>query len=352
MRTLKSVAYLAVVASALLVLRPAGAIENERGKNYKLTEKHGPWMIMVTSFRNIRDEDRKTEGLTAEQAAAELVFELRDKGIPAYAYSQDGIVEKIDTYDRLGRDDKRIFAAQRDMICVLAGNYESIDDAVAQKTLNYVKKFHPAFLKNTKSGAVVRTNAQKGPLAGAFMTINPLRKPDEVARKTVDPETKFLNSGIDHSLVGVKKKYTVKIATFSGKSTTPIGNSEYTGNEGLFDRKLQQAAGFNLARVGEDAAQLARTLRHEGEEAYVYHDKFQSIVTVGGFDSPSDPRIRVIAEKYRAKIKDDPQGNGKQQIYTPETKILRAQGAPITAQPLHVWAFDPEPLVIEVPRLK
>ena len=352
MRTLKSVAYLAVVASALLTVRPAGAIENEKGKTYKLTEKHGPWMIMVASFRNIREEDRKTEGLSAEQAAAELVFELREKGVPAYAFSQDGKVETIETYDRLGRDDTRIFAAQRDMICVLAGNYGSIDDAIAQDTLNKVKKFHPKFLKNTKNGAVTRNSGPKGPLAGAFMTINPLRKPGEVARKTVDPETKFLNSGIDHPLVNLKKKYTVQIATFSGKTTTPIGNSKYRGKEGLFDKELQQAAGFNLARVGEDAAQLARTLRQEGVEAYVYHDKFQSIVTVGGFDSQGDPRIRTVAETYRAKIKPDPQGNGKQETLTPETKILRAQGAPITAQPLHVWAFDPEPRLIEVPHIK
>ena len=352
MRTLKSVAYLAVVASALLTVRPAGAIENEKGKTYRLTEKHGPWMIMVASFRNIREEGRKTEGLSAEQAAAELVFELREKGIPAYVFSQDGKVESIETYDRLGRDDTRIFAAQRDMICVLAGNYESIDNAVAQDTLNKIKKVHPKFLKDTKSGAVTRNGGPKGPLAGAFMTINPLRKPGDVARKTVDPETKFLNSGIDHPLVGLKKKYTLQVATFAGKTTTPIGNSKYRGKEGLFDKELQQAAGFNLARVGEDAAQLARTLRQEGVEAYVYHDKFQSIVTVGGFDTQNDPRIRAAAETYRAKIKPDPQGNGKQEVLTPETKILRPTGAPITAQPLHVWAFDPEPHLIEVPRIK
>ena len=351
-RTLKSAAYLAIVASALLAVHPAGAIENERGKTYKLTEKHGPWMIMVASFRNIREEDRKTEGLSAEEAAAELVFELREKGIPAYAYSQDGKVETIETHDRLGRDDTRIFAAQRDMICVLAGNYESIDDAVAQKTLNYVKKFHPKFLRNSKSGAVTRNSGSKGPLAGAFMTINPLRKPGDVARKSVDQETKYLNSGIDHALVGLKKKYTLQIATFAGKSTTPIGSSVYKGKEGKFDKELQQAAGFNLVRVGEDAAQLVRTLRQEGVEAYVYHDKFQSIVTVGGYDTQDDPRLRAIAEKYRAKMKPDPQGNGKQETWTPETKILRAIGAPITAQPLHVWAFDPEPRLIEVPRLK
>ncbi|MEK6259727.1 MAG: hypothetical protein AABP62_14005 [Planctomycetota bacterium] len=349
MRTLKSVACLAVVASALLVVRPAGAIVNERGKTYKLTDTHGPWMIMVASFRNIRDEDRKTEGLSAEDAAAELVFELREKGIPAYAYSQDGKVETIETHDRLGRDDTRIFAAQRDMICVLAGNYETIDDAIAQKTLNYVKKLHPKFLKNTKSGAVVRATAQKGPLAGAFMTINPLRKPGEVARQRVDDETKFLNSGIDHALVGVKKKYTVKIATFAGKSATPIGNSRYTGREGLFERELQNGSKYNIVRAGEDAAQLARALRHKGYAAYVYHDKFQSIVTMGGFDSKDDPTIQEIFKAFGAKMKADPNSRSHAESLTAEVLTLSGDSPD---KPAQTWIFDPVPEIIEVPRIR
>jgi hypothetical protein len=349
-RTLKSVVYFAVVASSLLAVRPAEAIENERGKTYKLTDKHGPWMIMVASFRNIRDEDRKTDGLSAEEAAAEVVFELREKGIPAYAYSQDGRVEKIETYDRLGRDDTRIFAAQRDMICVLAGNYESIDDAVAQKTLNYVKRFHPKFLRNSKSGAVTRNGGAKGPLAGAFMTINPLRKPGDVARQRVDDETKFLNSGIDHALVSVKKKYTVKIATFSGKSTTPIGNSTYRGKEGLFEKELQNGSKYNIVRAGEDAAQLARALRQKGYAAYVYHDKFQSIVTMGGFDSKDDPTIPKIFEAFGAKMKKaDPNSKSQAEALTAEVLTLPGDSQD---KPAQTWIFDPVPEIIEVPRIK
>ena len=348
-RTLKSFAYFAVVASALLTVRPAGAIENERGKTYKLTEKHGPWMIMVASFRNIREEDRKTAGLSAEQAAAELVFELREKGIPAYAYSQDSKVEKIETYDRLGRDDTRIFAAQRDMICVLAGNYDAIDDAVAQKTLNYVKKLHPKFLRNTKSGAVVRASGPKGPLAGAFMTINPLRKPEDVARHRVDNETKALNSGIDHALIDVKKKYTVKIATFAGKSTTPIGNSRYSGKEGLFERELQNGEKYNIVRAGEDAAQLARALRQKGYAAYVYHDKFQSIVTMGAFDSKDDPIIQEIFKAFGAKMKADPNSKSKAESLTAEMLILPGDKPD---HPIQTWIFDPLPEIIEVPRIR
>ena len=88
MRTLNLLAVGFFTATLLQVVGTAHAIENVRGKQYQLTPKHGPWMIMVTSFRNV-PEDQKSEGMTAEQAAEELVFELRSKGIPAYTFSQD-----------------------------------------------------------------------------------------------------------------------------------------------------------------------------------------------------------------------------------------------------------------------
>ncbi|MBM4076938.1 MAG: hypothetical protein FJ267_15015, partial [Planctomycetes bacterium] len=281
-----------VVVTLAISCQTAGAIENQKGKTYKLSEKHGPWMIMVSNFRDVREEDRKTEGMTADEAVSELIYELREKGIPAYTYSLNGKVETIETRDRLGRDDTRIYAAQRDMICVVAGNYPSIEDPVGQKTLNYIKKFQPKFMKTGKSGAVVRlTSAQKGPFSQAFMTINPLINPADVARQHVDKETKYLNSGVDNSLLDLKKKYSLKVATFTGKSTTPIGSSSYAGREDQFDRELQKTNDNNIVRAGEDAAQLARALRQQRIEAYVYHDKVQSIVTVGGFDSKTDSRI-------------------------------------------------------------
>src|SRR6202012_1576118 len=110
-RTLNVISCAVVVVACLANAAPSSAIENVRGKEYHLTPKHGPWMIMVTSFSNVRDQNLKKDGLTAEQAAAELVFELRAEGIPAYTYSQDAKKGEIDTHDRLGRNDRRIYAA-------------------------------------------------------------------------------------------------------------------------------------------------------------------------------------------------------------------------------------------------
>jgi len=368
---------LSVALAGLLVVSPAMAIENVRGKSYHLTPKHGPWMVMVTSFRDVRDKDMRTDGLTADQAAAELVFELREKGIPAYTYSQDAIKGEIDTKNRLGRDDHRIYAAQRDMICVLAGNYESIEDPVGQKTLNYIKKFRPKFLKDTKSGAILRADAaQKGPLSGAFMTINPMLKPEDVVQRHVDKETKYLNTGIRYPLVNNPHKYTLQVASFEGKSATPMGNSSFRGRESEFDVSLRKNSGFSILRAGEDAEQLASFLRTTPrepgmEEAYVYHDKFQSIVTIGGFDSPDDPRIRRIAQYYAPKLVPDlrllnatkrtPEARMSvteeevaklPRILTNHTEQLLASNGDKETPPLQVWTFDSEPRVIPIPRIK
>ena len=379
MRTLNLLVLGFVGAACLQAATPVHAIENVRGKEYHLTSKHGPWMVMVTSFRNI-PADQKSEGLTAEEAAAELVFELRGKGIPAYTFSQDAVKGEFETRNRLGREDHRIYAAQRDMICVLAGNYESIEDRTGQSTLNFIKRFRPEFLKSAKSGAIQRPDAAtRGPLTGAFLTINPLLKPEDVVQRTVDKDTKYLNTGIPYPLVKSPHKYTVRVATFTGKSVTPLGNSAYRGRENQFDLNLRTSVGFNIVRAGEDAEQLTAFLRNKGlrnqngdpvlAEAYTYHDKFQSVVTIGGFDSPHDPRIRLIAQYYGPKLVPDtqrlPSSRDPQQVtdeelaklpkvLTTHTEQLLPPGVDPSSspRPLQVWTFDTDPQVMLVPRIK
>ena len=339
------------------------AIENDPAKEYHLNEKHGPWMVMVATFRDVYEEDRKKEGLTAEEAANKLVHELRDKGIPAYSFSRDAKKETIDTFDRLGNRDKRVFAAQRDMICVLAGNYDKVDDQPAQKTLAYVKRFRPKFMADPKSGAVVRiSDGTKGPFASAFLTINPLRKAGEVVRQKPDTMAKYLNTGIDYALVNVKHKYTLKVATFTGKSAIPLGNSQFSGHEGKFDKTIDAKGSNSLVRAGEDAAQLTYAMRQsnaaireclKGErfESYVYHDTFQSIVTVGGFDSPNDPEIRRLADLFHATY----EGNqpGEYELKCKSLSLVNPNSRPdAKLPPIQTWVFDPIPELMEIPRIK
>lgn len=246
------------------------------------------------------------------------------------------------------------------MVCVLAGNYKKIEDKQAQDTLVDIKKFRPKFLADPNSGAIVREASAKqaGPFSGAFLTINPLLKPNDVVQHTVDNVVRSLNSGIDYPLVGLKQKYTLRIATFTGKSVVPVGNSKYSGREENFDKAIQDSSGpYSLARAGEDATQLTYTLRanngvtkaplgRDRFEAYVYHDRFQSYVTVGGFNSPNDPEIKRLAEIFMAGYE---MRDGEYQL---NCKTLSLPNPNPNNPPLQTWAFDPMPKLIEVPKIK
>ncbi|MDP1799171.1 MAG: hypothetical protein Q8K78_16880 [Planctomycetaceae bacterium] len=330
----------------------ASAIEAVRGKTYTLSKQHGPWMIMVASFRNV-PEDRREKGLSAEEAAGELVFELREKGIPAYVYAQGAVIEHISTLDRQERHDDRIYAAQRDMISVIAGNYPSVDDGTAQKTLKYLKAYHPKFMKDEKSGAIYRQKpGGKGPLSGAFMTVNPLIKSEELAMS--DPIIRNMNLS-SNSLLTNKRKFTLVVATFVGKQAMPIGPSKYAGDENKFIREIESStkdkSAYNLNRAGEDAEQLTKALREKGYEAYVYHDRYQSLVTVGGFDTETDPKARALVPHFCAKQKEDPVTKqnvvvGESLVHTIPPNRNNPNGSTQT------WVFDPQPQLMPVPRLK
>ena len=131
MRKLAQALFLVPVCLFALLVMPvsstsAAGIEAVKGKEYTITKQHGPWMIMVASFSQVRDENFRKEGFTARQAAVELVHELRKKGIPAYVFEQDAKLGEIETNNRMQQRERRVYTAQRNMISVLAGNYSSV----------------------------------------------------------------------------------------------------------------------------------------------------------------------------------------------------------------------------------
>ena len=345
-------------------------IEAVRGKRYKLSKQHGPWMIMVASFHEPPPE-AKAEGMTPQQAADELVYELRKKGIPAYAFSQGKMQNELNTYDRFGRRRRYAsYTARQKSICVLAGNYSSEDDRLAQRTKNYVKRFHPRFLRAVdtrtqtdsglierfKSGGIYRmTPGRPGPLSGAFLTINPALTPDEVKRRHRDPLLLKLNSGMDYNLLDNPGRFTLVVATSFVKSTTKTNDSEF--QKAIKNFKISNS----LDESALGAWQLAKTLR-EGRvpfqhrravvqrnfEAYVYHDHHRSIVTIGSFDSSNDPRIAEFKRIFGAKVKSNP-NTGKDVLIAEVMTLpdLRKRNAS-----LKTWIFDPTPQLIEVPKLR
>ncbi|MEX0715135.1 MAG: hypothetical protein WD066_01040 [Planctomycetaceae bacterium] len=346
-------------------VRPAFAkIEAVRGKQYAISKQHGPWMIMVASFhdrpREIVEVERGgdlnrvpnarySDGLTAAEAADELVYDLRRRGIPAYAFRQKAAKGTWNTVDRRGQRDTRVFRERDDRIVVLAGNYDSVDDSIGQKTLEYIKKLKPEVLD--EGGVYSKTPGRPGPLSRAFLTINPLLNPDEITQqqRARDPLVLKLNSGIRHSLFSNPSKFTLAVATFRGKSVT-----SFNANEDRFrvDDTLDKAA-----QDAQDLAQFLNTnesMKASNLEAYVFHDRYESIVTVGAFDSPADPVIQQLRVALGPKMEANPK-TGLQELRYEQIVIWEQRPTPGGLRPyeLHAvrtWPLDPELRVIPVPK--
>jgi len=348
-----------VAACAVPSSSNAGRIEAVHGKHYGLTKRHGPWMIMVASF-NKPPENERIEGMSPKQAAEELVYELRRKGIPAYTFEQEEVDATVKTLNRRTQEERagktRNWAGG---ICVLAGNYPTSNDPVAQKTLKYIKKFQPRFLQDiaaegesvpgeiirrSQTGGVFRmSRSHPGPLSGAFMTTNPLLSEEDLALRKRDPLILRLNTGSEYSLLQNKGRYTVVVATFQGKS-------EITNN--VSEKKIQPISS-TLSEAADRAWELCTALRSAKSygygrdfEAWVFHDRYSSIVTVGSFQSKDDPRIVEIQNLFGAKVAavkaDGSPTLGAEAFAIPRT--------PTGKETVKTWIFDPFPQVIEVPR--
>lgn len=346
----KSLCNLFAHVALLTLLAPAwGAnpfsnpIEAVKGKRYTLTKAHGPWMIMVASLADPPPE-RREEGMNAEEAANSLVFELRQRGLPAYVVQQSEMINSIDTIDRLGRHRQSNYKAQRERLCVIAGNYESIEDSTAQETLEQLKNYTPKCWQGQAS--YHSTPGRPGPLSGAFFTVNPLLSPEEVSQRKRDPLLLRLNSGSQFSLFENPGRYSLIVASFYGRSQAAVGEDKLQRVIDSFTSKDLSL----LDQAGEDAWQVASLLnnhpklKQRGVTAWVLHERYRSIVTVGAFDSQNDPLIPILVEMFRAKVKVDPV-SGRQILIGENISAPWRNGGQV-----NTWTFDPEPTLIAVPR--
>jgi len=340
--------FLAVgLAVALLSLvdlpRPVSAarIEAIRGKRYRITNRHGPWMIFVASLH----------GNTARGAADSLVYEFRKLGIPAYTFSQG----ERTTGDRGSSSGRRTLSPEHSAISVIAGNYPSISDWRAQKTLKYIKRFHPVSITG---GTYMKTPGRPSPFSGAFLVRNPLLPAGE---KPVSNLVRQLNRGEPHTLFGNRGRYTLVVATMTGRSQTVQENGLQQAKQ-LFRvgdsldqaaekaRRLVRILNDNryLAKLARSNPKLADILARDQFRAFVLHERYRSIVTVGEFNSAEDPQIRPLLELFQAKQKPDPRTGTK--TLTPEYILFPGSSR---RNPLdQVLPFDPAPRLMSVVKLK
>jgi len=339
-------------------------IDADPNKKYEVTAKNGPWMIMAATFN----------GETAEKEAHELVLDLRkNHRVNAYLHTKAfgqrereyGLGYKEDGSPKVMVPIKNAFARQERFTeyAVLVGDYPAIDDAEAQKTLKDLKTIEPVSLKKAESLSSVNMTKQiqrvaqgvtrnKAPLGRAFMAPNPLLPPEYFTQKNgVDKFVLDMNKEVEYSLLKCPGKYSVQIATFRGKAV--IDQRKISDIE-----KQPAKLSSSLDKAADDAHRLCVALRTGKDSkgrpvgtpvmAFEFHDREQSIVTVGSFDNLGirnadgslllDESIRKVMAQYSVdttKVITDPRDPSKQ----------GARGTMIDG-----LVLDVTPNVIEVPR--
>jgi hypothetical protein len=290
--------------SILSIFQQKSAAVNEQ--KLELQAEHGPWMILAMTLA----------GPEGEAQAIALAQELR-KTLTSEVYIHHKEFDRTQTLatrkrERHPNDVSQVnvryaHAVRERTYAVLVGNFVSTDDPRIADMLQRVKTAHPKALMDTQNAtpedaknsndttwlvsasrmmawkkASKEEVKRKGPMGAAFVTRNPLLPDEFFQRAIVDDFVAGLNDEIGgekiaHSLLKCPGRYTVRVASFSGYTATQFGQA----NKALEERDPSD----QLDEAALQAHKLTLALRSKGVEAYEFHDRYGSYVTIGSFDS-------------------------------------------------------------------
>ena len=334
---------------SLLNMFARRSVEADPSKDYELTEEDGPWLILASTFA----------GEGARERAKRLVLEIRQEmNLPAFTYKEGfDFTGNVDGPNRVSRQMRYANQYEYEAYAVLVGEYDSVDHPDVEHDMETLKTATPKVFQDDETVATEtnplnpvaavkalhrklvesQDDKPKGPMFNAFVTRNPLLPEDYFQAPQVDSFVHQLNEDKQHSLLECDGKYTVVVRTFEGYGTIVDGKREKE-----FEPSIKR-----LDRFAADAAKMVKALRRQGEEAYQFHDRHCSRVTVGSFDTlgrelPDGgfeyaPEIRRVMQKYNALNSD---------------KARRVPGKEgIAANHAAMIPFDVEPTPIAVPRV-
>ncbi|MCA9239386.1 MAG: hypothetical protein KDA37_04265 [Planctomycetales bacterium] len=280
--------------------RPVDRVSSDSAADYTLTQQNGPWLIMAATFT----------GEGAQQQAQNLAVELRQKmNVSAYIHdlkmdlSTENVGRGVDRYGNKKQMKYQKGSSIHEW-AVLVGDFPNIDDPEAQRLLRGVKTFEPDALKvgedskTYQTWAAIRRHQERiiqrvshsepaGPMRTAFVTRNPLLPQEYFVPKGVDKFVADINKGVRYSLLDMKARYTVKVATFRGESR--LQTASVSTNRNQQDKSIDP-----LVEAAENAHLLTEEIRRVGVEAYEFHDRYESYVTIGSFDE-----VKQIDEQGR-----------------------------------------------------
>jgi hypothetical protein len=243
---------------------------------------------------------------------------------------------------------KYMHAAKFQEVAVMVGNFGSVEDPELQKTLEKIKYAKPEALESEGSkrsqpllmmrmlSSAVDSNPvtkTKGRMGGAFVTRNPLLPKEYFAAQGLDPFLVDLNRDLPNSLLDCPGKYSVRVASFRGVDTMKPAEFEKLTRE---RSKIDEAA--------DKAYRLCAALRQQGLEAYQFHDRTESIVTIGSFDS-------VGTDRPDGRTEINPAVHEIMKWCSPSEARLPGQAAfGLAPKVVAGIPLDSQPLPVEVPR--
>lgn len=327
------------------LLLPFKRVDANSKNPYYLTKENGPWLILAASF----------SGDNAEKQAHELVLELRSRmQLSAYVHKQTyDFTEPVAGlgYDETGRPKQMRYrtAARYDSIGVLVGDFATIEDPNLEKTLERIKYARPQCLDihqredSRQRFAGLREmyrrvngdpeKKKRGPMGNAFATRNPLLPEEYFVAGGLDQFVIDMNKDLQYSLLRCKGRYSVRIATFRGKGTMNL------------KQMATMEVSDSLDKAADKAHRLTLALRKQGVEAYEFHDRHESVVTVGSFDSVGSPRPDGKTEINPAILQI-------MQNYGADRAPLPGVGGQLALRPKSIngVSLDAQPVPVETPQ--
>jgi hypothetical protein len=304
-RLLVALAGLAVLAGTLPTSAQPGG--SEINTKFQVTSAAGPWMICAASY----------SGPKAPQLTYDLITYIQqDCRLNAYAFNRgkeerEKQQQEIQQMRQLNPTAPIRAYRIEEQFAVLIGGYKDME--TARKALEDIRKLKappPQLMDQLSVGEGGDPKDKKAaiqssyvnPFTTAFVVPNPTVKVEPPAPKP-DPFIWEINKGETYSfLYKCPKQWTLAIKDFTGgfmvknKDTEPSGFLDKMvtghGNDRLTASALQA---HELARLLREDPQLKRVMG--GYDAYVLHTRHLSVVSVGAFDGPEDPKLKEVQRK-------------------------------------------------------
>lgn len=311
------------------------------GPNHPLAVKpeDGAYFICVKSYSRPHNPDPSDKGYTVKQLAEGLaediqqvqktrvyLYELISEEKKAEAEARNAARKRAAEFraameqykqrselqgaDFLEADNMVKFQTfhYRDQVAVLVGGFKTEEEAV--KALGVIKKWPAplpdpakknwlldrASIATKKDGKSFIEGAYLNPYASAMVVQNPtIAKQVSTQPPPLDPFIYRLNEGRPYSLLNTTKRWTIAVKSFSA----PV-HYQSKDEEKPAMRILGHSKDAEVLKAGaEQAEALAKALREMRDksgvpmniEAYVLHTRTASLVTVGQYDSPTDPEL-------------------------------------------------------------